>query len=45
MFCSFQLTYEIELLDIKYEDFADLKSFEILRKYGYVRFLTSVSGH
>ncbi|XP_016958803.1 peptidyl-prolyl cis-trans isomerase FKBP8 [Drosophila biarmipes] len=28
------LTYEIELLDIKYEDFADLKSFEILRKYG-----------
>ncbi|XP_043643445.1 peptidyl-prolyl cis-trans isomerase FKBP8 [Drosophila teissieri] len=28
------LTYEIELLDTKYEDFADLKSFEILRKYG-----------
>ncbi|XP_017054378.1 peptidyl-prolyl cis-trans isomerase FKBP8 [Drosophila ficusphila] len=28
------LTYEIELLDIKYEDFADLKTFEILRKYG-----------
>ncbi|EDX07709.1 peptidyl-prolyl cis-trans isomerase FKBP8 [Drosophila simulans] len=28
------LTYEIELLDIKYEDFADLKSFEIRRKYG-----------
>lgn len=31
-----QLTYEIELLDSKYEDFADLKSFEILRKYGCV---------
>ncbi|XP_068145424.1 peptidyl-prolyl cis-trans isomerase FKBP8 [Drosophila tropicalis] len=28
------LTYEIELLDAKYEDFSDLKTFEILRKYG-----------
>ncbi|KAH8237166.1 hypothetical protein KR038_005776 [Drosophila bunnanda] len=28
------LTYEIELVDSKYEDFADLKSFELLRKYG-----------
>ncbi|XP_030381167.1 peptidyl-prolyl cis-trans isomerase FKBP8 isoform X2 [Scaptodrosophila lebanonensis] len=28
------LTYEVELLDCKTEDFADLKTFEILRKYG-----------
>ncbi|ALC40820.1 CG5482 [Drosophila busckii] len=28
------LSYEIELLEVKYEDFADLKSFEVLRKYG-----------
>ncbi|EDW01683.1 peptidyl-prolyl cis-trans isomerase FKBP8 [Drosophila grimshawi] len=29
-----QLIYELELVDVKYEDFADLKSFEVLRKYG-----------
>ncbi|KAH8402243.1 hypothetical protein KR009_010697 [Drosophila setifemur] len=28
------LTYEIELVDAKYEDFPDLKGFEIRRKYG-----------
>ncbi|EDW31657.1 GL11238 [Drosophila persimilis] len=28
------LTYEIELLDSKYEEFADLKTFEVIRKYG-----------
>lgn len=40
----FQLTYEIELLDIKYEEFADLKSFDILRKYGYVIFFALLVG-
>ncbi|KAH8299391.1 hypothetical protein KR044_000990 [Drosophila immigrans] len=29
-----QLIYDVELLDVKYEDFADLKTFEVLRKYG-----------
>ncbi|XP_034480099.1 peptidyl-prolyl cis-trans isomerase FKBP8 [Drosophila innubila] len=28
------LIYDVELLDVKYEDFKDLKSFDILRKYG-----------
>lgn len=28
------MTYEVELIDSKYEDFADLKTFQILRKYG-----------
>ncbi|XP_062134026.1 peptidyl-prolyl cis-trans isomerase FKBP8 [Drosophila sulfurigaster albostrigata] len=28
------LIYDVELLDAKYEDFADLKTFEVLRKYG-----------
>ncbi|XP_060658595.1 peptidyl-prolyl cis-trans isomerase FKBP8 [Drosophila nasuta] len=28
------LIYEVELIDAKYEDFADLKTFEVLRKYG-----------
>lgn len=28
------LIYDLELLDVKYEDFADLKTFDILRKYG-----------
>ncbi|KAH8277976.1 hypothetical protein KR018_011951 [Drosophila ironensis] len=32
--CFPQLTYEIELVSVKNEDFADLKSFEIRRKYG-----------
>ncbi|KAH8372280.1 hypothetical protein KR093_010931 [Drosophila rubida] len=30
----FQLIYDVELLDVKYEDFADLKTFEVLRNYG-----------
>ncbi|XP_017960399.1 peptidyl-prolyl cis-trans isomerase FKBP8 [Drosophila navojoa] len=28
------LIYELELVDVQYEDFADLKSFDVLRKYG-----------
>lgn len=29
-----QITYEVHLIDSKYEDFADLKSFDIRKKYG-----------
>ncbi|EDW59993.1 peptidyl-prolyl cis-trans isomerase FKBP8 [Drosophila virilis] len=28
------LVYQVELVDVKFEDFSDLKSFDVLRKYG-----------
>ena len=33
------MTYEIKLLSRKYEEFSDLKSFEVRRKYGYLMML------
>lgn len=34
IYSGLQLTYEVELVDTKTEDFADLKAFEIRRNYG-----------